>query len=123
MKRLAASVVVAGRMRGFAAQSCKRAARAAVKAYRTRIGELAQMGHLEVWYSRLDVDALVALMRKTQAREARKLGSGLRKAPARSSLGALEKLPAVIDRQRRIVDSPPLIEHLPEVVRVSLRRL
>ena len=114
VKRLAASVVVAARMRGFSARSCKRAARAAATAYRTRIAELAQMGHLEVWYSRLDVDELVALMRKTQAREAGKLESGVRKARAKTSLGALDKLTAVIDGQRRIVDSPPLIEHLPE---------
>jgi uncharacterized protein (DUF2252 family) len=114
VKRLAASVVVAARTRGFSAQSCKRAARAAATAYRTRIAELAQMGHLEVWYSRLDVDELVALMRKTQAREACKLESGVRKARAKTSLGALDKLTAVIDGQRRIVDSPPLIEHLPE---------
>ena len=51
VKRLAASVAVAARSRGFAAQSCKRAARAAAMAYRTRIAELAQMGHLEVWYA------------------------------------------------------------------------
>ena len=72
------------------------------------------MGHLEVWYSRLDVDELVALMRKTQAGEAPKLKSAVRKARAKTSLGALDKLTAVIDGQRRIVDSPPLIEHLPE---------
>ena len=114
VKRLAASVAVAARTRGFSAQSCRRAARAAGMAYRTRIAELAQMGHLEVWYSRLDVDELVALMRKTQAREAGKLESGVRKARAKTSLGALDKLTAVIAGQRRIVDSPPLIEHLPE---------
>jgi Uncharacterized protein conserved in bacteria (DUF2252) len=80
------------------------------------------MGRLEVWYSRLDVDELVALMRKTQAPEARKPESGVRKARAKTSLGALNKLTAVIDGQRRIVDSPPLIEHLPERSRVSTRR-
>jgi uncharacterized protein (DUF2252 family) len=72
------------------------------------------MGHLEVWYSRLDVDELVALMRKTQPDEAPKLKSAVRKARAKTSLGALDKLTAVIDGHRRIVDSPPLIEHLPE---------
>ena len=60
------------------------------------------------------MDELVALTRKTQAREARKLESGVRKARGATSLGALDKLTAVIDGHRRIVDSPPLIEHLPE---------
>jgi len=48
VKRLAASAAVAARTRGFAAQSCKRAARAAATAYRTRIAELAQMGSRSV---------------------------------------------------------------------------
>jgi uncharacterized protein (DUF2252 family) len=70
------------------------------------------MGHLDVWYSRLDVDDLLALMRTAQAR---KLESGvLRKAHHATSLGALDKLTEVVDGQRRIVDSPPLIEHLPK---------
>ena len=114
VKRLAASVAVAARTRGFVARSCSRAARAAATAYRTRIAELAQMGHLEVWYSRLDVEELAALLRRTQAREASMLESAVRRARAKTSLGALDKLTAVIDGQRRIVDSPPLVEHLPE---------
>ena len=124
MKRLAASVVVAGRSRGFAPKACGRAARAAVTAYRTRIAALAQMGNLDVWYSRVDVDDLAALARNA---EARKLPGALRKVQARTSLGALDKLTAVVDGQRRIVDSPPLIEHLPEPLetvdpRVVIRR-
>jgi uncharacterized protein (DUF2252 family) len=112
LKRLAASVVVAGRTLGFAPQQCKLAAQAASTAYRTRIAAAAEMGHLEVWYARLDVDELVALVRKG---EARRLESGvLHKAQRATSLGALDKLTEMVGGQRRIVDSPPLIEHLPE---------
>jgi uncharacterized protein (DUF2252 family) len=112
VKRLAASVVVAGRGRGFAPELCESAARAAVAAYRTRIGGSAAMGHLDVWYARLDVDELQTLIRKAQAR---RLEAGvLRKAHRATSLGALDKLTHVVDGQRRIVDAPPLIEHLPE---------
>ena len=63
------------------------------------------MGHLEVWYARLDADELVTLSKRAGARE---LSSDvLRKAQRRTNLGALDKLTEVVDGQRRIVDSPP----------------
>src|ERR1700754_3744445 len=61
LKRLATSLVVAGRDRGFAAGECSAAARAPAAGYRTRMAASAQMGHLEVWYARFDADALVKL--------------------------------------------------------------
>ena len=111
LKRLAASIVVAGRGRGFTATQCEQAARAAVAQYRSRIAEAAQAGHLDVWYSRLDVDQLMALMNRAQARKLE--SSVIRKASQATSLGALGKLTEVVDGRRRIIDSPPLIEHLP----------
>jgi uncharacterized protein (DUF2252 family) len=114
VKRLAASIVVAGRTRGFDASVCAGAAQAAVTAYRTRIATSAALGHLEVWYARLDVDDLTPLLR---AAEARRLESGvLRKGLHATSLGALDKLTEVVDGQRRIVDDPPLVEHVPELL-------
>jgi uncharacterized protein (DUF2252 family) len=112
VKRLATSLVVAGRDRGFDAAACGAAALAAVSAYRSRINASAQMGHLDVWYARLDADALVAL---SEAAADRKLASDvLRRAQRATNLGALEKLTEVVDGRRRIIDSPPLIEHLPD---------
>ena len=111
VKRLGASLVVAARERGLARELCEGAARAAATAYRTRIRRCAEMGNLEVRYSRLDVDDLHVML--TTA-DARRLEAGmLRKAHHATSLGALEKLTRVVDGQRRIVDAPPLIEHLP----------
>jgi uncharacterized protein (DUF2252 family) len=112
VKRLAASIVVAGRERGLAPSRCQAAAAAAAEAYRTRIRTCAGMSHLDVWYALLDVDEIRSMMRKA---EARKLDAGvLQKARKKTSLGALDKLTRVVDGERRIVDSPPLIEHLPE---------
>jgi uncharacterized protein (DUF2252 family) len=109
-KRLAASVVVAGRTRGFAEQYCDEAARAAVTAYRLRIAEAANAGHLDAWYARLEIDDLVALMDKATARRAE--SDVLRKVHRSTSLGALAKLTDVVGGSRRIVDRPPLIEHV-----------
>jgi uncharacterized protein (DUF2252 family) len=112
VKRLAASVVVAGRVQGFSAESVESAARSAARAYRTRMLESARLSHLDVWYARLEVEALASLLNKV---ERRRFASGpLRKAQRATSLGALGKLTAAVDSELRIVDAPPLIEHLPE---------
>jgi uncharacterized protein (DUF2252 family) len=112
VKRLAASVVVAGRVQGFSPESVEYAARSVARAYRTRMLESARLSHLDVWYARLEVEALTSLLNKV---ERRRLASGpLRKAQRATSLGALGKLTATVDSELRIVDAPPLIEHLPE---------
>jgi uncharacterized protein (DUF2252 family) len=111
VKRLAASVFVAGRVRGFSSKRCHEGARAAAHAYRKRMRVSARLGYLDTWYARLEVDELLALVRRAQAR---RLEAGmLRKARHATSLGALDKLTQVRDGQRCIVDAPPLIEHLP----------
>ena len=110
VKRLATSLVVAGRDRGFAEAECETAAGAAVAAYRTRMAACAGLGHLEVWYARLDADELVKLSER--AADRRLASDVLRKAQRATSLGVLDKLTAVVDGERRIIDSPPLIEHL-----------
>jgi uncharacterized protein (DUF2252 family) len=111
VKRLAASVVVAGRVQGFSPDSVEDAARSAATAYRTRMLESAALSHVDVWYARLDVQDLTGLLNKV---EQRRLASGpVRKARRATSLGALGKLTAVVDSELRIVDAPPLVEHLP----------
>ena len=112
VKRLAASVVVAGRGRGFSSATSKAAARAAAAAYRTRMLKSAKLGHLDVWYARIDVEALNQVLGRVQRR---RLESGpLHKAERATSLGALDKLTIKVNGELRIVDSPPLVEHLPD---------
>jgi uncharacterized protein (DUF2252 family) len=66
-----------------------------------------------VWYARVEVEQLEALLETTQAR--RLENKVVRKAKQATSLGTLDKLTAVVDGERRIVDSPPLVEHQPMV--------
>ena len=114
VKRLAASIVVAGRHRGFSRKECTSAARAGVATYRTRMALFAEMGQLEIWYSRIDVDKVLGALTPSQARPVRK---SLHKATRRTSVGALKKLTAATNGRRQIVDQPPLIEHveIPEI--------
>jgi uncharacterized protein (DUF2252 family) len=68
--RLAASVEVAGRDRGFRKRERARAVHAAVRAYRLRMRELASMTPLEMWYSYTDVRRVSEIQRSS------KMGAG-----------------------------------------------
>ena len=63
VKRLVASLVVAGRDNGFAAGDARRVAVAATARYRRAMREFAASSTLAVWYSRLDVEDAVARFR------------------------------------------------------------
>src|SRR5437660_10250121 len=54
IKRLAASIVVAGRGNGFSDADCSTAAITAVRTYRERMAEYAQLGFVELYYTRID---------------------------------------------------------------------
>src|SRR6185436_16288711 len=69
VKRLAASVAIGGRDRGFAAAECETAVLASVSAYRTAMAQFAEMRELDVWYARLDVEG-VASQWQQQAKKA-----------------------------------------------------
>lgn len=108
VKRLAVSAYVAGRANGCSEEHCSGAAHAAVHSYRNHIDAYAELGYLEVWYARVDAQAVVDAM-PASARAA--TAHVLEKAHHHDSLQALEKLTAVQAGQLRIVDAPPLVEH------------
>src|SRR6202035_2454771 len=68
VKRLAASVLLAGRERGFSVAQSRQAAQAAARSYRTEMAACARMPYLDVWYSRLDVAELMTVMRTAESR-------------------------------------------------------
>jgi uncharacterized protein (DUF2252 family) len=106
LKRLAASVVVAGRFLGADAEICEASARAAVRSYRKRMRRYAEMGHLEVWYSRIDeqgvYDALAPQVRAGAERI-------MAKARERGHLQVLQSMAELVDDRQRIVEQRPLI--------------
>ena len=63
VKRLAASVIVAGRYKQFTSKEIKRAAYGAVKAYTEEINVFAGMRQLEVWYNRIDEATVIKTFR------------------------------------------------------------
>ena len=110
VKRLAASIEICGRDRGFSRMWCRGAVRAAVESYRVAMNDFARKGELDVWYARLDVDEVVApaLARAGRKERARVLRS-LERAYAKTSARAFEKLVRMEDGQLRIAFEPPFV--------------
>jgi uncharacterized protein (DUF2252 family) len=111
LKRLAASVVVAARSKGFRRKECRNAARACVGHYRTEIHRYAPMGHLDTWYARMDVAGVHEFVKLTSTGR-RRLDKAIGKAQGRTSLQAFTKFAEKVNGTYRIKDDPPLIQHV-----------
>ena len=97
------------------------------RVYRDAMRQMAAMTNLEVWYSRVEIEGMVALLQqqaavtgsKVQAHIASTATRLTEKAHAKDSMKALDKLTTVVDGKRRIISDPPLIvpveELFPEV--------
>jgi uncharacterized protein (DUF2252 family) len=107
VKRLAASMVVAGRDNGFGDSDCRRAARGVTTSYRKRMAEFSEMGELEVWYSRVSAEEIFDFIADSSTMK--KAKKAIRKAQGRDHLQSLSKLTRVVDGRRMIDDDPPLL--------------
>jgi uncharacterized protein (DUF2252 family) len=110
IKRLAASLEIAGRDRGFTALEREAAVRASVASYRTAMAEFAGQTNLEVYYASLDVDRALEAYRPrvTKAMMARTERT-IAKARTRDSMHALNKMTEIVDGEPRIKPDPPLV--------------
>jgi uncharacterized protein (DUF2252 family) len=116
LKRLVASIAVAGRQLDFGGKERRVAAKGAAGAYRASMQRFAGMGNLEVWYLRVDVEARLAGLRsEVEGKRFRQVERGLAKARAKDSVRALQKLTYEEDGHLRIVSDPPLITPLREL--------
>ena len=116
VKRLVASMVVAGRDNDVSAGKLRKVAVATVAAYSTAMRQFAAMPVLNVWYARLDVeDALAQLESDMPKKAVRQTKAQVAKARTRDSTQALSKLTTVSDGRRRIVSDPPLIVPIEEL--------
>ena len=117
VKRLVASFEVAGRDRGFDDKQRHTVNLAAARAYRDGISEYAEMRNLDIWYSRIDVDALFAsLQERVTSKQSKRAGANLAKAQSKDSLRAFAKLTEVVDGEPRFVSAPPVVVPVRELV-------
>jgi uncharacterized protein (DUF2252 family) len=123
VKRLAASLVVAGRDNGFTGKQSRKATLAAVETYRTAMRGFAGQTILDVWYAHLNIEDAVAEYRATLTARKRKqekadlkaAEKGFAKAHTRDSLQAVGKLTTVTGGRRRIISDPPLVVPIDQV--------
>ncbi len=106
VKRLAASVIVAGRANGHTAANSAEAAAATVRSYRERLAAFAAMGHLAVWYDRITGADIAAVVPPKVGKDVQR---GLLKATHRDNLQMLEKMVSAEGGNLRVVDDPPLV--------------
>jgi uncharacterized protein (DUF2252 family) len=116
VKRLAASFDVAGRENGFSHKDRRKINIAVGEAYRNAMRDFARMTRMDVWYSHLDVDDVVADFRShIKAKRAKMMEKLVGKATTHDSTQALSKLTTVIDGERHIISDPPTIVPIEEV--------
>jgi uncharacterized protein (DUF2252 family) len=117
VKRLAASVVLAGREMRTSERQCSDAARAVAESYRLRMREYAEMTALDVWYSHLDARTFIDKAKSSAAKKRwRKVE---KKAKLQTAGRELPKITSIENGHRRIIDRPPLIYHPPQIASIG----
>jgi len=109
VKRLAASIVVAGRQNGYTAQENQQAVVRSIQEYHTMMQQMASMSALDAWYQHIDIGEIMGMVKP---KEQKILKKEEQKASRRTSEGVFPKLAEVVDGQYRIKDEPPLIVHV-----------
>jgi uncharacterized protein (DUF2252 family) len=118
VKRLAASMVVAARERGFGVKQRRSIVQETVRQYRDAMREFARRGDLDVWYARLDATGILEQLRsQAKSGTVRAFRRSVAKAHKRNSLAALSKLTHDVDGEPRIISDPPIVVPIEELVR------
>ena len=117
LKRLAASIVVAGRQNGYTAQENRQAVIACVEEYHTLMQQMVSMCTLDVWYQHFDIGRIMELAKRKGREELQKQVEKAKQ--RRTNLGTFPKLTEQVEGTYRIKDEPPLIVHVEDRVDVK----
>ena len=116
VKRMAASVEIAGRDVGLPAERRRRLVTGCVREYREGMGGFAAESHLDVWYDRLNASELVERFGGRLDRRGRILFTKpFAKARRKTSLRAVTKLTERVHGELRFRSVPPLLVPLRDV--------
>jgi uncharacterized protein (DUF2252 family) len=125
LKRLAASVVIAGRDRGFSAVERSQAVSDTVRQYRVAMREFAAMRTLDVWYAKLDAEQIMqrlrAVAKGADKRRVRRGEQQIAKAATRTNLQAASKLSRLVDGRPEFVAQPPVVARLVDLLPADQR--
>ena len=121
VKRLAASLEIAARSRGFDRKIRTRIVSASVRSYRETMRTFAKMQNLDVWYARLTTDDIMARWGADLGRESLKaFQRSVDKAGSKDRLRAESKLTRIVDGEPRFVSDPPLLMPIEELFSASV---
>jgi uncharacterized protein (DUF2252 family) len=125
VKRLAASVEIAGRERGFDDKQRRSIVLATVGEYRRAMREFAGMRNLDVWYTLLDAAKIQSRWGVTaKPKNLKKIEANFTPhAHTRDNLRAFEKLTHRVGDQLKIVSHPPLVVPIEELLPETIDRL
>jgi uncharacterized protein (DUF2252 family) len=110
LKRLAASMVIAGRALRLTETECSRAALATVRSYRQHMADYSAMRALEVWYESIGAEDVFAAQ---DEKDRDRIKQRIEKAQERSTPEII--FPKLVEHRGdtpRIKDEPPLIFHM-----------
>jgi len=116
VKRMAASVEIAGRDIGLPADRRRRLVTDCVREYREAMRGFAQESHLDVWYERINASELVDHFGGRLGKKGRVLfAKPFARARRKTSLRAVTKLTEQVDGVPRFRNVPPLLVPLREL--------
>ncbi|TCO20441.1 uncharacterized protein (DUF2252 family) [Kribbella steppae] len=117
VKRLAASLSVAGRGNGFSRKERRKCVLETVRRYRDASAEFGTMRTLDVWYARADIEEVQeALQNKMSSSRRKNVDQALLKARGSGNLKAYSKLTELTDDGVRIKADPPLLVPIGDIL-------
>jgi uncharacterized protein (DUF2252 family) len=118
VKRLAASLAIAGREGGFGEAARRRIVTESVAKYREVMRAMAKMRTLDVWYARIEFEkALAEVEDRLDPTALKRLQRNRQKALRKDSMRAFSKLTHMVDGEPRLISDPPLIVPVADVAK------
>jgi len=110
LKRLVASVAVAGRANGYKDKTNREIVENVVSVYRETMQTISEKRTLEVWYYHVKAEALESIFEEYASKKSQKVtGKVLKKARSRTQEQTLEKLTYIENGRRLFKSNPPLL--------------
>jgi len=125
LKRLAASMAIAGRDRGLSAAEIADVLAWTAQAYRESMRGFAQMGNLAVWYAKLNAQDVIRVVRQQQltgGKQLARMEKRLQKAREKDSTRAVARLTERVDGELRFRSEPPLVVPIDELLAEPAQR-
>jgi uncharacterized protein (DUF2252 family) len=112
VKRLAISFAVAARDNHLSDKWARASAAECVRAYRASLRKFSKMSPMEVWYDRLDAQAIIDMAPNAEIKRIRE--QLVAKARMRVGDYLFPKISGEVGGRRRLIDQPPILFHVYE---------